>query len=179
MGFGLGLGLGVGLGLGLGFGLGLGLGLGLHPMKTTLVTARPKVKRATATCATISTALRLRSSPIRPVSQKLQPCAQPTCDEMHRLYPSSLASCAWASSRLSAPPSLPSSRSSPPAGITTISTSLGLGLGLELGLGLGLELGLELGLGLGLGVEGGLDLGLGLELDARAVLLAQPVQRRP
>mmetsp|Transcript_43646 Transcript_43646/g.142050 ORF Transcript_43646/g.142050 Transcript_43646/m.142050 type:complete len:225 (+) Transcript_43646:479-1153(+) len=51
------------------------------PMKITLATCSPNTCAASATCATISAADRLRSSPIRPVSQKEHPIRHPTCDE--------------------------------------------------------------------------------------------------
>ncbi len=52
------------------------------PWNTTPCTLAPggKVRRTTRTCSTISQASRLRTRPIRPVAQKRQPRAQPTCE---------------------------------------------------------------------------------------------------
>ena len=43
----------------------------------------PRCARATSTCPNISPMVMLRSKPICPVEQKVQPMAQPTCDETH------------------------------------------------------------------------------------------------
>jgi len=53
------------------------------PMKTRLRISQPSTARTVTTWATISAALRLRSRPMRPVSQKVQPMRQPTWEEMH------------------------------------------------------------------------------------------------
>ena len=46
---------------------------------------RPCARPSTTTCATISPAVKLRSSPISAVKQNLQSTGQPTCVEMHRV----------------------------------------------------------------------------------------------
>eukprot|EP00966_Prymnesium_polylepis_P138099 3190902-Prymnesium_polylepis.3 len=59
------------------------------PMKTTFTSfgsSRSRISRcASHTCERISSARRLRTSPIAPVEQNVQPREQPTCDEMHRV----------------------------------------------------------------------------------------------
>mmetsp|Transcript_34287 Transcript_34287/g.110334 ORF Transcript_34287/g.110334 Transcript_34287/m.110334 type:complete len:298 (+) Transcript_34287:1678-2571(+) len=56
------------------------------PIKTTLTSGGKRrcriVRSASQTCARISSARKLRSRPIVPVEQKVQPREQPTCDEM-------------------------------------------------------------------------------------------------
>jgi len=56
------------------------------PMKTTLLSRSPRARSSEekrAACSKISASLRSRRKPICPVAQKVQPIAQPTCDEMH------------------------------------------------------------------------------------------------
>ena len=89
------------------------------PMKTTFVGRAPRCRAATAYCATISAAVRLRWSPRRPVSQKTHPRAHPACDETQTVHRSrdrngvegwwmSTASTAAPSSRRTANRTLPS-----------------------------------------------------------------------
>ena len=59
-----------------------------HPLEDDPVDALSRaehVERTTRTCSTISQTSRLRERPRRPVAQKTQPSAQPTCDDTHAL----------------------------------------------------------------------------------------------
>ena len=46
---------------------------------------RPVAAASTRTCAAISPAVRLRTSPIFPVRQNAQPIAQPTCVDTQKV----------------------------------------------------------------------------------------------